>query len=132
MPDTSGSVDLGGLSKEETEAVERLAQERGGEPGPEAPQPQKVLTAFVVVVGLDGNPQPMVFNDPQFDILTQATPDLIYAAAATVMKDIEAMENAQATAEVMQQQAMAMQQQMQEQMLQRQVAAGLKKPGGRN
>jgi hypothetical protein len=127
VPDTSGSIDLSSLSDEEQEAVEELARRNGESPSEAgAPQAQKVLTAFLVVVGLDGNPTPMAFNDPQFDILTQATPDLIHAFCGTVRKDIEAMESAQATAEVMQQQAMALQQQMQDQMLQRQVAQGLK------
>lgn len=123
MPDTSGSIDLSRLSEEEEAALEHLTREKGGEPGPEAPpQAQKVLTAFLVVVGLDGNPTPMAFNDPQFEILAQATPDLIHAFCGTVRKDIEAMESAQATAEVMQQQAMALQQQMQERMLHQQIS----------
>lgn len=133
MPNASGSVDLSDLSNlspEEEAALEGLAERN--ETTPPEPEVQNVLTAFLVVVGLDGNPQVMALNDPKINPLTGPTPDLIHGACGVIIKDIAAMENAQATAEVMQQQAMAMQQQMQEQMLQRQVAAGLSKPGGRN
>lgn len=122
MPDTSGSIDLSSLSAEEAEAVENLAQEKGGEPGPEQPDRQKVLTAFLVVVGLDGNPEVMAFNDGQFDILTQVTPDHIYGACSVIQKDLDAREAALVTADIMQQQAMAMQQQMQDRMLAAQVS----------
>jgi hypothetical protein len=127
VPDTSGSIDLSTLSEEEKAAVENLAQERGGPA--EEPEERRALTAFLVVVGLDGNPEVLSFNDPNLNLLTGPTPDLIYAAAQTIAKDFLAMETARATAEVMQQHAMALQQQMQDQMLQRQVQQGLKKGG---
>lgn len=131
MPDASGSVDLSSLSKDEAEAVERLASERGGTepPAAESNEPRRALTAFVVIVDLNGNPEPMAFNDPSLNLLTSATPDLIYGAVQTIAKDIAAMESAQATAEVMEQKALQMQQQMQEQMLQRQVAKNLRTEG---
>lgn len=130
MPNASGSVDLSNLSREEEEALQSMAAQHSNNAPPEEEGAQKVLTTFLVVVGLDGNPQVMAVNDPRFDALVTLTRDHIFAAASIITKDLAAEETAMATAEIMQQQAMALQQQMQDQMLQRQVTAGLK-TGGR-
>jgi hypothetical protein len=125
-------VDLSAPARtpEEEEALRSLQNgERPAEEPKDENEPDEVLTMFLVVVDLEGNPQPMGVSDPRFKQLIPATPDLIYAAAMTIAKDIAAMDAGQATAMIMQQQAMAMQQQMQDQMLQRQVAAGLKNGG---
>jgi hypothetical protein len=130
VPDSSGSVDLSALAAEEQEAVERLAAERGEDPvdgSPEENAPKRVLTAFLVIVGLDGNPEPMAFEDPALDLVTSPTPDLIYGAAHTLIKDLSAQETAQgaahATAQLMMQQARAIAEQQQAQAIAQQVAA---------
>jgi hypothetical protein len=127
VPDTSGSVDLSATARtpEEEEALRSL---QNGERPAEEPKDgvEDILTLFLVVVGLDGNPTPMAVKDPRYNPLVELTADYIYGAVQTIAKDISAMEAARVTADVMQQQAMALQQQMQDQMLQRQVAAGLK------
>lgn len=118
MPDTSGSVDLGNLSQAEQEALEALAEKNP--PEPEKPQ---VLTAFLVILGVDGNPQVMAFPDPDLDMLSEPTNDLVYQAASTIVKDIKAGEVAQATVAMMAQQAQMMAQQQQEAMLRARLAS---------
>lgn len=127
MPDASGAVDLGGnaRSPEEEEALRALqnGEQPEGEPEEES-QAQKVLHTFLVVVDVNGNPRPIPVEHPQFEALVESTPDLMYGAAAVLAKDFAAVEAAQATAGIMHQQAMAMQQQMQDQMLQQRIAQG--------
>jgi hypothetical protein len=129
VTDNTGAVDLASLAKDEQDAVERLAAERGDDPhapdGSDANAPKKVLTAFLVIVGLDGNPEPMAFNDPSLEVIAPPTPDLIYGAAHTLIKDLTAQETAQgaahATAQLMMQQARAMAEQQQAQAIAQQV-----------
>lgn len=126
MPDSSGAVDLNSISPEEKEQVERLAEERGGEqPSPEEDHRQKVLTAFLVVVGYDGNPQVLRINDPNLLVQSEPTPDLVYGAASTILKDLEAQETAQAAA------AMTVQAMMEQSraMMEQQMAAQAGLPG---
>lgn len=132
MPDTTGSVDLNAPARtpEEEEAIRSLQNgEKPEEASEQASGAQQVLHTFLVVVDTKGNPQPIPFSHPQFQPLVESTPDLVYSAAATMMKDLAAMESAQATAEMMTAQAQALQQQMQDQMLQQQIArsGGLRK-----
>jgi hypothetical protein len=117
VPDTSGSVDLGSLSQEEQEALEALAEKNP--PEPEKPQ---VLTAFLVVVGTDGNPQVMAFPDPDLEMLSEPTNDLVFQAASTIVKDIQLGEAAQATVAMMAQQAQMMAQHQQEAMIRARLA----------
>lgn len=119
MPDSSGAVDLNSLSAEEQKAVEDMAEKtEGSYPGDQHPDDNKpkVLTAFAVVVGYDGNPQVVSYEHDDFLVQTQPTADLVYAACATVMKDIKGQEYAQAAAlathQVMMQQARMAQEQM--------------------
>lgn len=129
MPDSSGSVDLGSLSQAEQEAVEKLAEAKGGDVEPDDSKP-KVLTAFTVVVGYDGNPEIVQYDGE--DILLQSNPtsDLIYAACSVLMKDMQAYETAQTaaqlTAQHLAQQAQAMQQRMADAQLHQQVGKGLR------
>ena len=128
MPDTSGSVDLSApaRSPEEEDALRSL--QNGEKPAGE-PEKQKVLHTFLVVVDLNGNPRPIPVDHPQFETLVESSPDLMYGAVATIMKDFTAVEAAHATAGMLQQQAIAMQQQVQDQMLQQRLAqaGGLRK-----
>lgn len=130
MPNASGSVDLSSLSPEEQAAVADMAEHNATVAPPE-PETQDVLTLFLVVVGLDGNPEVLAVSDPRFNSLVTLTRDHIYGAASVILKDRVAEETALATAEVMQAQAQAMMRQQQEAMLQRQVEQNLKAPGGR-
>ena len=138
MPDSSGAIDLGSLSPEEQEAVNRMAEENGitgDEPTREdtGPKRQKVLTAFIVLVGEDGNPTVLNYEDDErIETHVPVTPDLIYGACATIQKDIAAMETAQASAaatgQFMMQQARAAQEQMQNAAIQAQLQqSGLKR-----
>lgn len=112
MADNSGAVDLGSLSQDEREAVEQLA-----DTNPPEAEPRKALTAFVVVVGFDGNPEVMAFEDEELVVQVHPTPDLVFAACSTVVKDLQAQETAQhaaaLTAQFMTQQARAMMEQQQ-------------------
>ncbi len=127
MPDSSGSIDLGSLSRAEQEAVDAMAEKNP--PTPDDSKP-KVLTAFVVVVDYDGNPNIVEYGGE--DILLQSNPtqDLIFAACSVLMKDMQAFETAQhaaqLTAQHMMQQAQAMQQQMADAQLRQQVGKGLR------
>jgi hypothetical protein len=122
VPNASGSVDLSSLSTDEKDAVERLAAERGDPPPTEEEAPEKILTAFLVLVDMNFNPQVMAVQDPRFEVSTPPTPDLVYATAAVIMKDKAAQESAMATAEIMQAQAQAMMQQQQEAMIRSRLA----------
>jgi hypothetical protein len=136
VADSSGAVDLGNLSPEEKEAVEQMAEEHpevaeGSYPGDKNPQDnkRKVLTAFSVVVGYDGNPDVVAYTGDDLLLQSDPTADLIYATCATIQKDMHAFDTAQAaaqmTASFMAQQARAMQEQMQ----QAQIAATLQQTG---
>jgi hypothetical protein len=110
VPDNSGAVDLGAMTPDEQEAVNRLAAERGGEE-PDKDERPKVLTAFAVVVGYDGNPTVTSYEHDDFLVQNNPTTDLVYGACQTVIKDIQSQETAQASAaftvQAMQQQARA-------------------------
>lgn len=119
MPDSSGSVDLGSLPKEEQEKVEQMADQ---DPNQEK---QRVLTAFSVVVSLDGNPQVVSLESEDFEMTVPPTADLIYGAAHTIIKDISGQEYAHATAMTTVQTMMAQTRMMAEQQQAQQVAAQL-------
>jgi hypothetical protein len=117
VPDNSGAVDLGSLSPEEQAKVEEMAEQSypgDQDPGDNKP---KVLTAFAVVVGYDGNPQVISYEHDDFLVQSQPTGDLIYGACATILKDMNVQETgmyaAQATQQLMMQQARAMAEQQQ-------------------
>lgn len=121
MPDATGSVDLGGARTPEEEEALRALQ--AGEKPAEDPEAQDVLHTFLVVVDLDGNPRPIPVDHPLFKSRIQSTPDLMYGAAATMMKDFAAVEAAQTTAGIMAQQAQMIQEQMRNQMVAQKIAA---------
>jgi hypothetical protein len=114
VPNSSGSIDLGALPKEDQEALERMAEETGTEPKGEK---RKVLTAFLVIANFDGNTEVLAFQDDDLEVHAHPTPDLIYGACSTLIKDLEIQESAQAaahmTAQVMLQQARAIAEQQQ-------------------
>lgn len=124
MPNNNGAVDLSSLSAEEQAAVEQMAEQHGEQP--EEPKgPHRVLTAFMIIVGLDGNPQVMGFEDPNFELVSQPTGDLVYGAVQTVAKDLAADETARAAAQHTAQLMAAQAQAMMEQQQHAQVAASL-------
>jgi hypothetical protein len=115
VPDNSGAVDLGSVSPEDREALEQIAaQHEDGEP-----EKKQVLTAFLVFLNHDGNPEVADFEDPGLDVQVPPTPDLVYATIAVLAKDLAAQETAQAAAQgtvqlqMMQARAIAEQQQAQ-------------------
>jgi hypothetical protein len=115
VPDNSGAVDLGSVSPEDREALEQIAaQHEDGEP-----EKKKVITAFLVFLNHDGNPEVADFEDPGLDVQVPPTPDLVYATIAVLAKDLAAQETAQAAAQgtvqlqMMQARAIAEQQQAQ-------------------
>lgn len=134
MPDNSGAVDLSALSPEEQDAVKKMAEENpteepeGSYPGDQNPEDnrRKVLTGFIVLVDYNGNPEVMSLPEHLVLVQSEPTPDLIYAACGVIQKDLAAQETAHATAEVMMQQARAMQEQMQAAHLAQQVKGGLR------
>ena len=101
MPNSNGSIDLSSLSEEERQGVEALAEAQGDE-APEAEsnegQPLPLITAFLVLVHPDGNPEVRSFEDPSLDIKFKPTADLIYGAAGTIQKDLAGAEQAEAAA----------------------------------
>lgn len=111
MPNNSGSVDLSGL-RQQAEAGAGT-EEQTQEPG----QPTTVLTAFAVIVGFDGDPQVVSYEHDDVDVQNRPTPDMVFAACSTILKDIQSQETAQAaaqlTASIMVQQARAMAEQQQ-------------------
>lgn len=124
MPDSSGAVDLGQVTPPTEEPQEEERQSTDGE---ERKQP--VLLTFGVIVGLDGNPSVVAFEHPSVQAVLQPTNDLLFMAASTLVKDLQAGETAHSAAEMtvglMQQQARA----MQEQFAQAQVAEQLRASG---
>ncbi len=124
MPNGSGAVDLGNLSTEEKQAVEKMAEEHASQDGGGKPAKQPVLALVVLVMDLDGNvqavdPASVEFLDPQ---VNPPTPDLVFGIAGAVQKDISAHETAQAVVQTQMQQAQMMAQRMQAQGLAQQVA----------
>lgn len=119
MADNSGAIDLGSLSEEQQEELDRITEERGdpNDPQHEGSQKRHALTAFLVIVEENGNPEVMAFEDPELVIQVKPTNDLIFGAVSTIAKDMQAQETAQAsalaTAQVMMQQAKAMAEQQQ-------------------
>ena len=103
--------DLESLSEEQQAALEQMAEEN-----PE-PEGEQVRTAFLVVVGKDGNT--VAIPDLDYAIIRDHMPsvDEIYSAVSVVAKDIQVQETAQITTQFMQQMAAAAQQQMQAQQL---------------
>lgn len=116
MPDNSGAVNLDALSAEDQEAVQRLAEERGGEVvAPEeatADNKREVHTAFLVLVGPDGSPEVLAFDDERLNVRQSPTPDIIYGVIQVLIKDLQAQETAAATVQATMAQARAMQEQM--------------------
>lgn len=112
MPDRSGAVDLGSLTPEEQAQVEALAEKSDTEP-----EKPTFLTAFAIVVDTNGNPDIVRYETDDFVIANEPTPDLVFGALSTVLKDLQAQETAQAaaqmTAQIMAQQARAMMEQQQ-------------------
>ena len=112
MPSEHGAVDLSGLSEE--------AQERLAEMGKDVPEQEEeeydsttqVLTAFAVVLDLNGQWSFYPFEGlPTLRESVPLTPDLVYSGASTVLKDVAAQEAAQATVALQMQQAQAIAQQ---------------------
>jgi type III secretory pathway lipoprotein EscJ len=112
VPNNSGAVDLGSLTPEEQAQVDALAERSDTEP-----EKPTVITAFAIVVSEDGNPSIVSYEHDDFVVLNPATPDLVYGAISTVLKDLAAQETAQAaaqmTAQLMAAQARAMMEQQQ-------------------
>lgn len=106
MADGSGAVDLS-ASSAPTEDKPKIPEEK-----------PPVLAAFAVIIGFDGNPQVVTYEHDDFVVQHPATPDLIYGAAQTIIKDIQATETAQATLSFQMQQAQAIAQQRQAQQVQ--------------
>lgn len=121
MPDNSGAVDLGSLSNAEQERLAAMAEEHpeGSYPGDKNPgeNKRKVLTAFIVLVGYDGNPEVAAFEDETLLVQTQPTNDLVSGACHTIIKDLtiqeQGMFTAHATHQVMMQKAREMAEQQQ-------------------
>jgi hypothetical protein len=127
VPDNSGAIDLGALPPEDQEAVDQLAAGHEGEP-----EKRKVLTAFAIVIGFDGNPSVLSYEHDDFEAQTDPTMDLVFAACSTVIKDIQGQEfaaaAAQATHQLMMQQARAAMEQQQAAKIAQQV--NLSRPHG--
>lgn len=120
MPDASGSVDLGSLSAEEREAVEKLAEDTGAEPGK-----HPALFAFLVIADPAGNVSFYAYDGPEtapdLDVAMKLSTDLVYGAAATIQKDIAAQETATHTVQVQMAQAQAFAEQQRQAQLQAQL-----------
>lgn len=117
VADNSGAVDLGNINSDQ--------KTTNTDEGATEDQRRTVLTAFLVLVGEDGNPEVLAFENPEIKVLTPPNSDLIYGAVQVIAKDMAAQETAHAsavaTAQVMVQQARAMAEQQQ----MSQMAAGL-------
>lgn len=126
MPDSSGAVNLGAVSPEEQQAIDKLAGEH-----PEAATEEitkvPVTTAFLVVVNQSGDISvaPASVADTLTLEVTHPPDDVVYGACAVVMRDITTIATASQTVQLQLQQAQAMQQQMQA----AQIAQGLNLPG---
>lgn len=112
MPDSNGSVDLGSLSAEQQERLEKMAEENNTEPGA-----MDVAYAFVVIAHENGQIQVAAYDGPSFKSGRDFINDDVYGAAATIQKDIAAMESAQAVQHLMMEQARAAMQQQQAQQM---------------
>ena len=132
MPDSSGSIDLGSLPKEDQEALAAMAEEHPPEEEEDKP---KVLTAFSVVVGYDGDPQIVAYAGDDLLVQSNPTDDLIKGACRNIVDDLNVLQTAQASAHMTAQLLMQQGQQMQQQMMQQQeaarIAASLDLPGAR-
>lgn len=64
----------------------------GGYDIPPAPEPTKALTAFLIVVGEEG--QALAYSDVNMPLKLQREPSLneMYAACAQVMKDVQILQ----------------------------------------
>jgi hypothetical protein len=101
------------LTPEQRERLAKMAEEN---PPDIAIEGQKVTTAFLVIIGEDGAIEADANLARTHDIVLSrgATADDIYGATAVVMKDIETMETAQRTQQLMMMMGAAMQRQAQE------------------
>lgn len=121
MPDSHGSIDLGGLSTEEQEAVAAIAAEHDVDPdNPNVPgNPAEVLqvvTAMTVVITPEGQTMPVPVGTPIHAIRPPTTDDL-YSMGAVLQKDALVQETSQATAQTLMMQAQQAQQAMQAQQM---------------
>lgn len=130
MPNSSGAVDLGSLSTEEQDAVQRLAdREAASHPAPEpekSPEDAAVEaadfdTAFVVVLTHDGQFGVVGYEGPA-TIKREPTQDIIFGAVSTVAKDLSAAETAGAVMRAQMETMRTLQQQQQAAALQQQLA----------
>ncbi len=107
MPDSSGAVNLGEKRQEEDKTEEQA------QPG----TPTRFQTAFGILVGVDGDPQIVSYSHEDIVLNTEPTPDMVFGACATVIKDLQAAETAEAAAKMtagfLAQQAQAAMQQQQ-------------------
>lgn len=126
MPDSSGAVNLGAVSPEEQQAIDKLADEHPEAATEETPK-VPVATAFLVVVNQSGDISvaPASVADTLALETIHPTDDIIYGACAVVMRDISTISTATQTVQLQLQQAHAMQQQAQANAL----AQGLNLPG---
>ena len=107
MPDSSGAYDLGGLSSEEKERLEKMADET---PDSVKSTDPNALFAFAVIADMEGNVAVYgdVINDSVVPML-KPNNDIVAGACAAVIKDVEASETAQATVQLQLAQAQAIQ-----------------------
>lgn len=105
MPDTSGAHDL----SRPTPVPDDVNKPK------DPPEPTRVLTAFAVIIGFDGNPSVVSYEHEDIAVAHEPTPDLIFGACSTVLKDLQIQESAHAaglaTMQFMMSQAQAVQQQ---------------------
>lgn len=122
MPDTSGAINLGeapNLTPEQEAQLREMAKDH-----PEDTEgPDRVVTAFGVVLTHDGQVLIVPFDSEDVVMDINPTPDLIHGMAATVQKDIASQDTARHTLELQMHQARAMSQRMEEAQIAAQLAA---------
>lgn len=99
--------------------VPDLSQLKNGSkpPEPEAPQAVPARTAFLVVVGADGNIQVSADVGQPVEMKERCTTDDIFMACSLICKDIGVQQTAQLVSAQLLQMGSALQQQTQEQQI---------------
>jgi hypothetical protein len=96
--------------------LSKLNGKKKPEPEPEAGPPQ-ARTAFLVVVGADGNIQVSADTTQEIEVERPCTTDDIYTAAALICKDIQVQQTAALVSQSLLQMGSMLQQQATDQQL---------------